>query len=204
MLQAADEYTVDLFREILDEVHQVGGAQTLYSNIYDLNEGLIYLYFFHDFEHVVVLNVAEELAQGLHVYDLPSLFPRNNSYETWASDRIASFNEELAARIDDSGASQAVYESYSGRYTIPAEYGLPFSYVDISIMDGSLYFDIPEDARPPVELYPESQSDFFHTDYEHVLNFEATFLTDDQGVISGLVFEQDGVSVTFPREVGAE
>jgi hypothetical protein len=82
MLNNAEEFSVDLFRNTLDVVHQQfdgdslnSPVHTLYSTIYDLKQGLIYLYYFHDFEHVVTFDLKKELTKGLHSYDIPSLFP---------------------------------------------------------------------------------------------------------------------------------
>ena len=41
----------------------------------DVNRGLIYLYHFHNYENVVVINLEEELKKGKHTIDIPSLFP---------------------------------------------------------------------------------------------------------------------------------
>ncbi len=57
------------------------GDGTLYTNIYDLEDGLIHLYFFHDFNKRVTFNLKEELAKGDHVYNLTDLFPDNKNYQ---------------------------------------------------------------------------------------------------------------------------
>jgi penicillin V acylase-like amidase (Ntn superfamily) len=75
-LLSKNELTVDAFRNILSAVHQEGDwGGTLYSNIYDVNRGLVYLYHFHNYENVVVINLEEEFKKGNHTVDLPSLFP---------------------------------------------------------------------------------------------------------------------------------
>lgn len=75
-LLSKNEVTVDAFRNILAAIHQEGDrGGTLYSNIYDVNRGLVYLYHFHNYENVVVINLEEELKKGKHTVDLPSLFP---------------------------------------------------------------------------------------------------------------------------------
>lgn len=56
------------------------GDGTLYTSIYNLNEGLIYLYFFHDFQHVVTFNIKEELAKGKHAFPISQLFPPSEAY----------------------------------------------------------------------------------------------------------------------------
>ena len=78
-----NELTIDSFRNILSAVHQEGDwGGTQYSNIYDVNRGLVYLYHFHNFENVVVIDLEEEFKKGEHTIDLPSLFP-----ETYAANR---------------------------------------------------------------------------------------------------------------------
>jgi tetratricopeptide (TPR) repeat protein len=54
---------------------------TLYSYIHDLRKGDVYIYNFHDYDHVVKLNIHEELKKGEHVVLISSLFP----HETFAA-----------------------------------------------------------------------------------------------------------------------
>ena len=50
----------------------------MYSYIFDLQNGLIYLYSHGDFEQVAVLNVEEELAKGVHSYAIETLVAEQN------------------------------------------------------------------------------------------------------------------------------
>ena len=69
------------FRGILEATHRnTLGARTLYSNIYDLKNGLVYLYYLHNFKNEVVIDLNEELKKGRHYYDLPSLFGKKVKY----------------------------------------------------------------------------------------------------------------------------
>ena len=64
-IQSEDDLTADHFRSILDAVHQGGpSVNTVYSNIFDLKYGIIYLYHWYQFDEVVKLNVAEEIARA--------------------------------------------------------------------------------------------------------------------------------------------
>lgn len=74
MMSAAKELTVGLIREVLDRTHQEGRSLTVYSNIYDLKKGIIYLYNLRNFEESVVMNLAEELKKGQRRIELTSLF----------------------------------------------------------------------------------------------------------------------------------
>jgi len=59
MLSESDTATVAHFRDILNATHRDNFiARTLYSNIYDLTNGLIYLYYLHDFDNEVVFNLS--------------------------------------------------------------------------------------------------------------------------------------------------
>ena len=75
MLSKSDTATVAYFRDILNATHRENFvARTLYSNIYNLTNGLIYLYYLHDFDNEVVFNLSEELKRGCRYFELPSLF----------------------------------------------------------------------------------------------------------------------------------
>ncbi|MFX0184583.1 MAG: carcinine hydrolase/isopenicillin-N N-acyltransferase family protein [Candidatus Hodarchaeota archaeon] len=50
----------------------------MYSYIFDLQNGLIYLYSHGDFERVAVLNVEKELAKGVHSYAIETLVAEQN------------------------------------------------------------------------------------------------------------------------------
>jgi len=79
MLEQSDEISIDLFKNILDAVHIEQYSPTQYSNIYDLKNGLIYLYYYHDFDNSIILDLEEELNQGEHYYQIPALFNNNSS-----------------------------------------------------------------------------------------------------------------------------
>jgi penicillin V acylase-like amidase (Ntn superfamily) len=79
LAQAGDDLSVDLFRRILAATHQEGIIATQYSNVYDLKSRTMYLYHFHDFDHVVVFRLSDELKKGRHVIDIPALFARTTS-----------------------------------------------------------------------------------------------------------------------------
>ena len=74
ILSKARELGLDLIRSVLDATHQEDDGLTVYSNIYDLKNGIIHLYNLRNFEDVVVLNLAEELKKGTRRIALPSLF----------------------------------------------------------------------------------------------------------------------------------
>jgi hypothetical protein len=76
-MKSENDLTVDYFKSILSSVHQEGiFSQTLYSNIFDLKNGIIYLYHRHQFDEEVMLNVEEELAKGETMTRIKDLFSK--------------------------------------------------------------------------------------------------------------------------------
>jgi tetratricopeptide (TPR) repeat protein len=64
--------------DMMNAMHQDWGTGgTLYSTIYDLETGIIYLYYHSDFENVVKFNLKTELEKGNRIVNIPELFPQN-------------------------------------------------------------------------------------------------------------------------------
>lgn len=57
------------------------GDGTLLTSISDLDHGILYYYFYHDYKRPVKFNLREELIKGDHIYAVPSLFPGNLEYQ---------------------------------------------------------------------------------------------------------------------------
>lgn len=70
------------------------GEGTLYTSIYDLQRGLVHLYFYHDFTQVRTFDLEHELAQGEHTLRMADLFPPNAEYARLARFRTP-FNSGL-------------------------------------------------------------------------------------------------------------
>jgi hypothetical protein len=62
---------------VLDAVHVEGASWTIESLVADLPNGIVYLYYFHQFDKPVVLNVAEEIANVRAAGPLSKLFPED-------------------------------------------------------------------------------------------------------------------------------
>ena len=195
MFEDADEFSVELIRDILDAVHIDQGSPTLYSNVYDLKERVIYLYHFHDYENVVVLQLDEELAKVYHAYLLADLFPENQVFLNWAKpelDRISS----LKAAYQPVQIDMATVASYVGDYDLPLELGLPYPYYSIAFENGSLYLKVKPD-KAWLELTPLSETSFFHV--SSFSQFEVTFLPDEDGQVDQFQYEENGEIFTFTR-----
>ena len=74
-LNGSQTLTSKYAAEILEAVHlRTLTTHTLYSNVSDLKNGDIYIYYMSQYNETTKLNIAEELAKGQHVIDARSLF----------------------------------------------------------------------------------------------------------------------------------
>jgi hypothetical protein len=71
------------------------GDGTLLSSIWDLNQGLITMYFYHDFKYPVQFNLKNELQKGDHVLDITKLFPRNAEFEQLSNYKIPQNSQSI-------------------------------------------------------------------------------------------------------------
>ena len=71
------------------------GDGTLYTSIYDLQEGLVHLYFFHDFDKGITFNLKEELSKGPHIFQLEDLFPANKKYQKFLNYQTPQNNKTI-------------------------------------------------------------------------------------------------------------
>lgn len=74
-IENENDLSVDYFKSILDSVHVEGANNnTLYSNIFDLKNGFIYLFHWHQFDEAAVLNIDKELTKGKITVSIKDLF----------------------------------------------------------------------------------------------------------------------------------
>jgi hypothetical protein len=195
MLSRADHYSVDLFRRALDVSHQEGFSPTLYSQVYELDTGTIHLYLYHDFEHEVVLRLADELAKGPHVVALKDLFPPNSDLDRWAADQVYNWMAGYGDMIDP-GIPSASQGWMSGQYDVleQADTGP----VKIYLEDDQLYMLRPNQL--PIALYPADPNTVFH---RFLIGLDMTFtfqrnlwgqVTGAQGTFS---FDPYGISLPY-------
>jgi hypothetical protein len=208
MLASAESYSVELFRDILDAVQNAAGGTT-YSNVYDLKQRTVYVYFYHDFEHEVVFNLEEELYRGVHAYDLPDLFPRNEDFERWALPQIETFEMRMEMRTA-TDVDRGIYDRYVGEYRVPEEIGwLSFapaivSSINILHTDDRLFMSaVPE--MLPLELRPQSETSFFYADLSpDIPDFEVSFVADDSGAVIQAILDFEGLGTVPFRKVTSD
>jgi hypothetical protein len=82
ILERSQDVSIEQFKKILEKTHaeniKYKGhiVETLYSNIYDLQNGLIYIYDHHNFANEVFIDLNMELKKGKRSYDIQSLFTK--------------------------------------------------------------------------------------------------------------------------------
>ena len=94
-IKNGDDLTVAYFRHILKGAHiESGLGNTLYSQVYDLKNGNIYLYFWHQYEEVAIINVSDAIANTKAPVLIKNLFSKEiikratNEYNNYINEGI--------------------------------------------------------------------------------------------------------------------
>ncbi len=66
---------------VMDAIHQEGASWTIETLVADLVNGVIYLYYFYQYDNPVIINVKDELANPREAGPLSKLFPENIQQE---------------------------------------------------------------------------------------------------------------------------
>jgi hypothetical protein len=204
LLDSMTILSVENMRDVLDAVHVEEGSQTLYSNVYDLTHRLVHVYYFHDYEHSVVFDLTEELAEGAHGYDLPALFPPNPAAEAWAVEPMGRYWQVVDGRraTGDDLPDLAMYE---GEYEMPPDWASVGTTAAVSLSDDSLILQFPDASR--YQLYPETDAHFFHVGFrgpDPAIIFEVQFDLDEAGRVASMVMQWGSDDVVFPRLASEE
>jgi hypothetical protein len=195
LLSQAGSYSIELFRQIMEATRQDHYVQTVYSQVYDLKKGLIYLYLFHDFQNSIVLNLTDELAKGPHMVSVASFFPGNRNYDQWSFEQTDQWKLFYAYKID-TAVKPASLGSLVGEYRVPGDASA--SPVRIYLEKDQLYFQKPDEL--PLELYPDSASTVFHPFYnngELKLGFQRNLLGQVTGAQVNLVYNGNEIADSY-------
>lgn len=195
MLEDAAEINVALIRRVLMATHQEGVSNTVYSNIYDLKNGLVYLYHFHNFENMVVIDLAKELEKGLHILDIPALFPE--TFAALSNVRQIAFNQEkerLAAERFENGEFLHLPEedlaALAGRYRGEWLGGVEYN---ILAVEGDLYARYTlrgMEGMPLTQVYPLSADECVLPSVRG--ESRCVFGRDEEGKVVSLEVKQPG------------
>ncbi len=187
LLDAMAVCGVDGFREILSATSVEGEYPTLYSNLYELSNGVMHLYYFRDFAHPRTFRLTDELKLGPHSIEMASLFPDNIAARKFAQAR----EREMAGRVV--AVSDAVLSAYAGRYETTDG-------VLVLVRKNGTKLTAETPGPSVVELLAESQTTFFVPGTP----VRVTFLVGKSGKAEQLeILSGSGARVTA-RRVAAE
>ena len=100
LVKQANELTAQDATAVLDAVHVEGGASwTIESMVADLPNGVVYIYFFYQYDKPLVLNVAEEIATNPAPGPLSRLFPEDVKQKAARRYQQAISNRGLCAQV---------------------------------------------------------------------------------------------------------
>jgi len=74
LLAGCDSLTPYYIGKVLASTCQDGNYPTQYSNIYDLKNRRVYLFYYHNFKEFLVIDLLEEIEKGDQTYKISSLF----------------------------------------------------------------------------------------------------------------------------------
>ena len=106
MITSNNSYTTYLIGSILSATHQEGKYPTQYSQIYDLQNCQIYLFYYYNYEEFILIDLKEELNQGYRSFDIPALFSKVKLLTPTAGEIITS----TTANFSWEGKSESSYE----------------------------------------------------------------------------------------------
>ena len=84
LLNSKVDTTLVFLRSLSDSMHVCRpkiGDGTLLTSIWNLNDGKIHLYFYHDYRKSRTFDLRDELQKGDHLFSIDDLFPINAEFE---------------------------------------------------------------------------------------------------------------------------
>jgi len=82
---------------VMDAIHQEGASWTIETLVADLTNGVMYLYFFYQYDNPVIINVKDELANPREAGPLSKLFPEKIQQE--AANRYRQVTKPIRINI---------------------------------------------------------------------------------------------------------
>jgi hypothetical protein len=138
LLEEREEISVHHFRSILHAVYRLGDFETDYSTIFDLKNGIVYVYLNHAFERVLKINVQDELAHGARMQYLPHL---NYVADTDIHEAIVNPTFDRGILLVNGVSFQTYGQEIHDAYESRAFWGdFPISFWDC--------FDAPQEGYP--------------------------------------------------------
>ena len=190
ILEARQETSLEVCERALSASVQRGRrVASLYSNVFDLKTRTAHIYLHYDFEHPVVLDLAEELAKGKRTLRLPDLFPPNAVFEEYAAYLTMTIAERIAARRGPALTPEEL-KAFEGDYTLEIEGG-QFE-ISIRADQGSLVATSPlfRQAQGEVVFHSAAADEFFMIN--EIGELGASFRRGADGAVNGFTFTVGG------------
>ena len=89
IVEECGHYSAYVAGSILSATHQEGKYPTQYSQIYDLINLQFYLFYYHNYEEFILINLNNELKKGPRSFDIPGLFAGITLSEPEETDIVA-------------------------------------------------------------------------------------------------------------------
>ena len=159
--------TISLFREILQKVSAQKQNPTVCSSVLDLKNGIIFLYYFHDFHNAYRIDFGEEIKKGQRVIEMHELFPENK--------KANDYRKMLAQKMEAWRATRQVVEIDTDIYrNLVGKYKTYFDdvpkIISITTEHDKLYYSTSEFGK--AELLPTSPNTFFFVYVDGVWDVE--------------------------------
>ncbi|MFH1195420.1 MAG: hypothetical protein V1720_06885 [bacterium] len=152
----SNKVDLDIFRNALNATHSEGEYKTQYSNIYDLKNKIVYLYYFYDYDNVVKIDLDVELQKGKRTIEMHELFPANTIGDNYRK-TVLGMMEKYKENKNIISLNADVYDSYIGKYKVSFD-GMPVI-INVTKDEDKLYYSTSEFGK--AELLPESKTKFF-------------------------------------------
>jgi len=106
-----NSYTNYLIGSILSATHQEGNYPTQYSQIYDLRNCQIYLFYYHNYEEFIFIDLKEELDKGYRSFDIPALFSKVKLLTPISAEKITSTTADFSWEGKSGSSYELIYST---------------------------------------------------------------------------------------------
>ncbi len=111
MITSNNSYTTYLIGSILSATHQEGKYPTQYSQIYDLQNCQIYLFYYHNYEEFILIDLKEELNKGYRSFDIPALFSKVKLLTPTAGEKTTSTTADFSWEGKSGSSYELIYST---------------------------------------------------------------------------------------------
>jgi hypothetical protein len=106
--------SLPFLKKVLDNTHQEGALTTLYSTVCDLQRGVIYAYFFHNYDTAYKIDLKAELEKGYRIENLADHFPASFAYESFSKNHSLYLKESIIEEMNKNGINYTIDHYIAG------------------------------------------------------------------------------------------